>query len=381
MKDFAGSTLGKVLLALLVLFLVLGTLVPLAVLVTYYLKLGSVSADPQDWSAFGSVMSGSFTLLAAASTTATFLLLIWQKKDADKVVAKQMIAMQFEQYVKHRSLFIETLEELERKFGSVFIFRDRGQLYRYFFPRNSAFEMDYKGGPYCEALIDNFQNVLDTEITLVRCKDLEHAKEFGWALRRLNEQLGISWLQADREGDFRVYEGHISYRGNKQTGLNLFNISSDLTRAEEVVSALLEFSGRENLYHTMTRQISSMERLREHLYNVVLEDDQASISFYSESDNRLRAFYELYNYCKHTTRENERFFEPIYEYLEKILSGGGGEWFLSSAEQVKEVIEHSRNLVREIQLTLGIELGAAFDYGPGGVELQEVNIKISKLST
>ena len=130
MKGFVISKISRLSIGLLIAFSVLGVLVPLGILVIYFIEMGDISGNPQDWSAFGSVMSGSFSLLAAVSTTATLLLLVWQKKDSDKVVGQQVTAMRFEQYVKHRSLFMETLDSIELKFGNAFVFSERDELYR-----------------------------------------------------------------------------------------------------------------------------------------------------------------------------------------------------------------------------------------------------------
>ncbi|WP_095113585.1 hypothetical protein [Pseudomonas sp. Irchel 3H7] len=379
MKFFTDSAVGKLLLALLVALLALGVLAPVAVLAIYYKHLGSISNEPQDWSAFGSVMSGSFTLLAATATTATLLLLIRQKKDADAVVAKQIIAMQFEQYIKHRSLFMETLDDIEDKFDDAFSFNDRSQIYRLFFPKNSAFHMSYIGGSFCEAIFEKYKEVLDAEINLVRCKGLDQATEFGWALRRLNDLLGINWSRIEREGELRVFQGHISYRGYKYAGLNLFHISSDLSRINHVVSYLLEFSGREELFNTTIYQLSSIEALQKNLCSVVLDNDQTRVEFYSENNDRLRAFYDIYEHCKQTWNNNERSFERAYEYLESILSGGHGDQYLSSADNTKEVQEHCRNLVIDAQKSLAEKLGIQVEPTMDGVNFKDLYIKLYKL--
>ncbi|KPA94400.1 hypothetical protein [Pseudomonas asplenii] len=381
MKDFLNSKRKKILLYLLIIFMSLGIFIPLAVLTKYYLKLGNISGDPQDWSAFGSVLSGSFTLLAAISTTATFLFLIWQKKESDEVVAKQITAMQFEQYIKHRAIFMETLDELETKYDKDFIFRERNELYRLLFPENGAFHISYKGSSFCEFLVEKLQDVWNTQNKLICSVDVYHAEEFCWTLRRLHERLGINWERRDREGDISVFETHIDDRGKKKAGLNLLNIANDLERTDYIVRTLLEFSAQEELYITMRRYLTDLTVLFENLYNSALERDQTGVSFYSETDNGLSALYELYQYSKLTMHRNERIFDPIYSRLHEVIHKGRGDKIFSSTETLRNFSESCRSLVIDIQKDLAKKTESRIDITVDGLNFLEIYKKINDLGT
>ncbi|PBJ12925.1 hypothetical protein BSF43_18800 [Pseudomonas ogarae] len=106
-----------------------GVLVAVGVLCAYGYYLGPVSKLTTDWGSFGSVMSGAFTLLSSFATIGTLLFLYLQQVKSeerqvaldaenlakqqkhDVVVEKQLAALTFEQYLNHRKVFIERLNE------------------------------------------------------------------------------------------------------------------------------------------------------------------------------------------------------------------------------------------------------------------------------
>lgn len=357
MKGFVSSKIGRFSIGLLIASLVLGVLTPLSILVVYFIKMGNVSGNPQDWSAFGSVMSGAFSLLAAVSTAATLLLLVWQKRDSDKVVAQQVTAMRFEQYVKHRSLFMEILDSIELKFDNALVFSGRDELYRMLFPDNSAFHMSYKGGLFSEFVAGKLQEFWDGQSNFVRDANVINAKQFCWSLLRLYGVLKIRIAPTEREGDVRVYDSFIDERKDKDIGLNLFNIKNDLGRADYVVSRLLEFSERQELCLSMRKQLTDLTRLFESLSCVVLLSDQGDLSFQSESKERIRLIYELYQYSKCTIHKGDRVFESVYVYLSDVVLKGGGDHNFSTRERLKNFVQTCRGFVREIQEALAKKTG------------------------
>lgn len=379
MKGFVSSKIGKLSIGLLIAFLVLGILVPLGILVIYFIKTGDVSGNPQDWSAFGSVMSGSFSLLAAVSTTATLLLLVWQKKDSDKVVGQQVTAMRFEQYVKHRSLFMETLDSIELKFGNAFFFSERDELYRMLFPDNSAFHMSYKGGIFSEFVAGKLQDFWDDQSNFVRDADVSNAEQFCWSLLRLYGVLKVRIAPTEREGDVRVYDSFIDEREDKDVGLNLFNIKNDLGRAEYVVSRLLEFSGRQELYLSMQQHLTDLTKIFENLCCAVLLSGQGNLSFQSGNKERINLIYDLYQYSKYTLHKGERVFDSVYVYLSDIVLKGGGDQNFSTIERLKNVIQTCRGFVREMQETLAKNSGVEVSVEVDGLNFQDIYMKIDKI--
>lgn len=99
----------------------------IAVFWTYGVRFGPISSMRDDWSAFGSLLSGVFALLSAVATVSTLILLFVQ-------LQKQQESVIFEQYITHRKLFFERLDELEKTLNITF--KDRDQFYQCIFPRN-----------------------------------------------------------------------------------------------------------------------------------------------------------------------------------------------------------------------------------------------------
>jgi hypothetical protein len=91
----------------------IGLLFILVIFITYGVSLGPRSHDHTAWSSFGSMLAGVFTLFGTTATIATLLFLNAQFKEQQKVTAKQIEALTFEQYVNHRKLFFERLNEIE----------------------------------------------------------------------------------------------------------------------------------------------------------------------------------------------------------------------------------------------------------------------------
>ncbi|HED8920769.1 TPA: hypothetical protein R6G41_005686 [Pseudomonas aeruginosa] len=104
-------------------FMVAGFIIPVVILTVYAGKysnwwswewLGRISLNPNDWSAFGALLAGVFSLLGAAATTSTLLLVVYQYKLSRE-------SMVLNQYISHRDVFIGRLKALESNFdGKIF---------------------------------------------------------------------------------------------------------------------------------------------------------------------------------------------------------------------------------------------------------------------
>ena len=140
----------------------IGILVAVGVLWAYGYYLGPISRLATDWGSFGSVMSGAFTLLSSFATIGTLLFLYLQQlkgeerqnaQDADNlvkqqkhdiVVEKQLAALTFEQYLNHRKVFIERLNEQSIFFRRDIGFADPDRVYTAMFVKNSPSHCEYK---------------------------------------------------------------------------------------------------------------------------------------------------------------------------------------------------------------------------------------------
>lgn len=124
--------------------LALGIVVAIGILWAYVHFLGPVSLDPDDWGAFGSVVGGAFTLLGSFATIGTLLFLYLQQHRNDTVVAQQLIALTFEQYLSHRKLFFERLEEQSAAFRNEISFPNPERVYNAMFPNNRPNHCEYQ---------------------------------------------------------------------------------------------------------------------------------------------------------------------------------------------------------------------------------------------
>lgn len=146
--------------------------VPLVVLLIYRNQISGlvfsfsmrdVSHKSDDWSAFGSLLSGLFTLSGAIGTLATLIFAIHQNKqlskeakkraDQDEESAKkneefmsfQKERISFEKFKIHQSMFNDLLDKIEKDSKGQFSFHSRSVLYKNLFPHNSFSNCITKG--------------------------------------------------------------------------------------------------------------------------------------------------------------------------------------------------------------------------------------------
>lgn len=359
MKEMFSGPVGWICLFLMI----VGVAIPGAVLVNYWIHLGPISENPQDWSAFGSVMAGSFTFLAAIATTATLLILIKQKRDSDRVVADQLNALRFEQYVKHRALFMERLDALESRFDKKFLFVERDHLYRRLFPENSAAKMSYTADASLNALLNELDAVWENVSSLARKPSIEAADEVCRALLALFHILGVEWQDEAQEGD-------ISLRGS-YIGLNLLSIPSGLRRVEYVVESLVHFCGK-NLGQPRTKfEPFAMVELRDRFYSVVWGSGEATLCFKTNFDNRLHAFYDLYEHVRDAVCDDRKIYGSVYSILRDILDGEHGCEYLTSPDKMRAVLWRCSQVLAYQEMEAKEE-GGDLDYATVDAKILEV---------
>jgi hypothetical protein len=133
-------------------------IIPPSVILIYYgvyiekspfsFSLKDISNNANNWSAFGSLLSGAFTLSGATATIATLLYAIHQNKklaieaqkraDQDELVARdnkvfmayQVSRVNFEKYKIHYGMFNDLLDQLERDSHGEKTFSSRSALYK-----------------------------------------------------------------------------------------------------------------------------------------------------------------------------------------------------------------------------------------------------------
>lgn len=249
----------------------IGVLVAGGVLWAYGYYLGPVSRLATDWGSFGSVMSGAFTLLSSFATIGTLLFLYLQQvkseqrqvaqdadnlvkqRNHDNVVEKQLAALTFEQYLKHRKVFIENIDEVQGSFQTKLFFSEPEKLYRLVFPDNKP--------EYCSYKL-NIYEVNEKQTLLVRFLELSnkienylgvhpaHTKysDLLGPLIEIKNLLTLKYEDGTQEGDI--------IQAGVNSGINLYEIQAFISDIEKSLNSILFFSGNEE--HVFNRRFTSI---------------------------------------------------------------------------------------------------------------------------
>lgn len=258
-------------LALVGAAIVVGVVVAVGVLWAYGYYLGPVSRNATDWGSFGSVMSGAFTLLSSFATIGTLLFLYLQQlkseerqiaQDAenlakqlkhDAVVEKQLAALTFEQYLKHRKVFVENIEEVQKLFQTDLFFSEPEKLYRLVFPENTPEYCSYSlnlGGPSVKQTLLVKLLELSNHVENYLCVHPAHTRHHD-LLGPLIEIKSLLTLEYDSP----IQEGDIIQAG-VNSGINLYEIPSFVSDIEKTLNAILFFSGNEE--HAFNKRFTSI---------------------------------------------------------------------------------------------------------------------------
>ncbi|MGU9837444.1 hypothetical protein ACU685_31375 [Pseudomonas sp. LF195] len=219
-----------------------GLLIIFAIFTTYALSLGPRSHDHTAWSSFGSMLAGVFTLFGTTATIATLLFLNAQFKEQQKVTAKQIQAVTFEQYVNHRKLFFERLKEIEESLDGKIKFRNHDNLYHNIFPQNSPlqclFTVEIVSGELAKV-----GDLSDMHSSYVLLKGmLEKSLWLPIEADNLVKHLimmpnALSFLHVGDE-----YDGDMELEGYN-FGINIYSIDEYVNRVTTILNAFLTFTG------------------------------------------------------------------------------------------------------------------------------------------
>ena len=239
--------------------LALGLLVTVGVLVAYGVKLGPISGKTEDWGAFGSILSGAFTLLGAAATLGTLVFLLVQQRNNqayqreqererqhaqakhDDVIAQQLKAQTFEQYLKHREVFFDRLHSLEATFAHAVRFANKDALYQWVFPQNSPTRCSYvvdleQNEGAVSGLVKLRSNYLEL-LHYLHLRPVVHLQ--GYLLitkmQHLMQELKISYQLEIMDGDLQSNGQHL--------GVNIYSPQECLEVITLTINSLLFYAG------------------------------------------------------------------------------------------------------------------------------------------
>ena len=312
-----------------------GVLVAIGVLGAYGYYLGPVSRQATDWGSFGSVMAGAFTLLSSFATIGTLLFLYLQQmkndekqekidlqnqlkeKKHDEVVEKQLKALTFEQYLNHRKLFIERLNEQTIFFRDEIGFPNPERVYNAMFPKNSPSHCEYRvdlvdpQDAKARDLTDCVAIYRSIGLLLENYGDKENHLKLIQQIVHMQGCLGISYAGNHREGDI--------YFADKNAGLNIYTIEKTLIRIESVLNSILFYTGNEALPQIHHKGQSSL--VRDALYDTIANyyrgKDSVGIKFDIDALRYLHQLYEDSQICFVVT---ERLLEESYIALVELFS-------------------------------------------------------------
>ena len=219
-----------------------GILIILVVFTVYGLSLGSLSHEHAAWSSFGSMLAGAFTLFGTTATVGTLLFLNAQFKEQQKVTAKQIQAVTFEQYVNHRKLFFERLKEIEESLDGKIKFKNHDNLYHNIFPQNSPhqclFTVEVVSGALAKVgdLSDMHSNYMLLTGMLEKSQWLPiEADNLVKHLIMMPNSLSFLNIDVEYDGDMEL-EGY-------NFGINIYSIDEYVNRVTTILNAFLTFTG------------------------------------------------------------------------------------------------------------------------------------------
>ncbi|MQT24891.1 hypothetical protein GHN41_04570 [Pseudomonas helleri] len=323
-----------------------GVLVAIGVLGAYGYYLGPVSRQATDWGSFGSVMAGAFTLLSSFATIGTLLFLYLQQmkndekqekidlqnqlkeKKHDEVVEKQLKALTFEQYLNHRKLFIERLNEQATFFKDEIGFPNPERVYNGIFPKNSPSHCEYRvdlvdpqDAKACD-LTDCVEIYRSIGLLLENYGDKEKHLKLVQQIVHMQGCLGISYAGNHREGDI--------YFVDLNAGLNIYTIEETLIRIESVLNSVLFYTGNEALPQIHHKGQSSL--MRDALYDTIANYHRAKGGIEIRHTIKALPFlHQLYEDSQICFVVTERLLEESYIALAELFS---------SHEEIEKLKDH-----------------------------------------
>ncbi len=216
----------------------------------YHMGDSGFSDKNQDWAAFGSYLSGIFTMFAAIGTVGTLFILIRQQKE-------QQDALTFDRCQSHYSLFCEKLKSIETLCGNSFSFNNPMKLYGDIFPDNNP-----TGFSSAKGNEKKLNDLLFAYEQLYKCldesNDLREIDSFLYSIVKMNAYLSISFLGDPADGDY-CYEG-------RRIGLNRHK--PRIYHHYLIISELLRFSGVDGKIYMYNFDPRAAEKLNNRAKNM-----------------------------------------------------------------------------------------------------------------
>ena len=187
-------------------------------------------------------------IASTAATIATLLFLAFQNKQLQKVneyqrevTQAQLAAMNFEQYINHRRLFMDRLGELQTTFENKFVFVDGEALYNRIFTKNGPTNLEFKVLPINDPSGENLLGRLGARLTRLDVFlnqsqwDREGTRKLVGLLIDIYTDLQIRWDSESFDGDIVFFKTN--------TGINIYSLDEFLRVAKSIYNSLLFYTG------------------------------------------------------------------------------------------------------------------------------------------
>ncbi|MGD8162477.1 hypothetical protein [Pantoea sp. FN0307] len=311
--------------------------IPVSILLLYKFSLtglvfafgmDDVSHKSDDWAAFGSLVSGIFTLSGAVGTLAALVFAINQNKKLsieakkrsaqdeqnaiknDEFMKFQKERMTFEKFHLHQSMFNETLDRLERDSEKEFQFYSRSIFYKNIFPENSFCNCLTKAD-FKESTPGNLKDIFN--LANIIAENFEkglYYKDAGVLINDLTaiqNLLMLRLIRSVKKGDVVQYDKYVI--------LNVVDVYSLIEFYEKTINALGYFC-EVNAVVEMTSHINHaklMLSLNDYGLNLIrakMKDASFPLAYESITNlNRVMAIYKKFNLSED---------DPLYEYLKPL---------------------------------------------------------------
>ncbi|WP_236238544.1 hypothetical protein [Pseudomonas rhodesiae] len=216
-----------------------------------------VSGVRDDWNVFGALLGGFGSCVGAIATLATLLFLAHQNRKQQDFIDWQVKTQTFEQFLNHRRVFTERIEEIQSRYDHKIRFPEVETLYLGLFPDNGPTHLDLKAFPKSAETYENLLWSLGAQFerldVLMRKTEWSDGEAYSLAtqLFEMVSDLGFEWIGEPSDGDV--------IRGGVNTGINIYSLHEALIRMKLVYNAYLRFTGNptfDGLNHGVSRFVS-----------------------------------------------------------------------------------------------------------------------------
>lgn len=255
------------------------------ILITYAIKFRAfydgfkaISNIPNDWSAFGSLLSGASSLLGAVGTVGVMLLAINQFKIQQKQIleqskkqaefeskqldkwAEEARILKFQLYLSHQKQFEDMLLEFEA--SSRFRVNKR-ILYKKIFPKNNSNYVSFKSESDSNGVCFIFE--LKDEFAVLYNTAFHHDMEtytpeiLVSKLKNILKTLNLFCIESAIIGDIKDI-----HKFNGNTGINIFNLYETMCNIESLINSISSFTESEIMATPNTNELIASYKLEEY---------------------------------------------------------------------------------------------------------------------